>query len=129
MQLDSIRVIAIGAFGMATQNDIVDVYYKCDPFLHRLSREAANNQDRQNVGTCVERASLNVSKCLLDRGHTATRLVYAMHRRYILVFYGKKISMYDRVVCIGYILHFMRLQRLFVSICTTTNLTSHTWTY
>ena len=67
--------------------------------------------------------------CLRERGHIASALMFEMHRRYILIFHGKKLTMKERLFNVGYVVHFMRLQRVHVSKCPGYGVDKNSWTY
>jgi len=155
--LDGVRCIPLGDY-VATHNDLVELVRATtdgtiDQWMHDLThedvqldlgsgvqqsdsghhhsvtRECALNSDRQNIDVVVKAAALNTCHALKKLGHLGSALMYSMHRRYLLVFFGVKISMQERVRNAAYVAHFMRLQRLSVKHSKKLNFTQHSWTY
>ena len=127
--MESVRSIPLGPKDIAQSADFVYIFETYGAFASRLTRNAVLRQDRQNFGDCLLRSSLDCCRLLRESGYKSTALMYDMHRRSIQIFLGERLSMYERAVNCGYVIHFMRLQRLFVKHHPTTNLSQHTWTY
>ena len=108
---------------------VLEVSAKCDDFDHDLTRNSLLREDRQNFGDCILRSSLATEQCLISIGENATALLFQMHRRYMLIFFGTRITMKERVVNAGYIIQFMRLQRLFCKHHKSTSIANNSWTY
>ena len=124
---DSVRVLAAGKNQDSSATNITKVYNS--PAQTPLTRNSVLRQDRQNFGDCQIRSSIATCDALREIGEVGTALFYEMQRRYVMIFLGQRITMYERVVNASYVIHFMRLQRLFVKYFHATNLTSNSWTY
>ena len=108
--MESVRSIPLGPKDIAQSADFVYIFETYGAFASRLTRNAVLRQDRQNFGDCLLRSSLDCCRLLRESGYKSTALMYDMHRRSIQIFLGERLSMYERAVNCGYVIHFMRLQ-------------------